>query len=59
MNTLEYVETKCEGEYSREKDVEEKLIVPLIQKLGYREDDYKRQMYVEIGNHNNTLLLCN
>ena len=56
VNTLEYVETKCEGEYSREKDVEEKLIVPLIQKLGYREDDYKRQMYVEIGNHNNTLI---
>ena len=56
VNMLEYVETKCNGEYSREKDVEEKLIVPLIQKLGYEEDDYKRQMYVEIGNHNNTLI---
>ena len=56
VNTLEYVETKSGGEYTREKDVEEKLIVPLIQKLGYGEDDYKRQMYVEIGNHNNTLI---
>lgn len=56
VNILEYVETKSGGEYTREKDVEEKLIVPLIQKLGYGEDDYKRQMYVEIGNHNNTLI---
>ena len=56
VNTLEYVESKSGGEYSREKDVEEKLIIPLIQKLGYNSDDYKRQMYVEIGNHNNTLI---
>ena len=56
VDMLEYVETKSDGEYTREKDVEEKLIVPLIQKLGYGEDDYKRQMYIEIGNHNNTLI---
>ena len=56
VNTLEYVETESVGEYSREKDVEEKLIIPLIHKLGYSDDEYKRQMYVEIGNHNNTLI---
>lgn len=54
--TLEYVETKSDGEYTCEKDVETKLITPLIQKLGYDEKDYKQQMYVEIGNHNNTLI---
>lgn len=56
VNTLEFVETESGGEYSQEKDVEEKLIIPLIQKLGYNNDDYIRQMYVEIGNHNNTLI---
>ena len=55
-NTLEYVETESGGEYSREKDVEEKLIIPLIHKLGYSDDEFKRQMYVEIGNHNSTLI---
>ena len=55
-NMLEYVETESGGEYSREKDVEEKLIIPLLCKLGYSEDEFKRQMYVEIGNHNSTLI---
>lgn len=55
-NVLEYVETESGGEYSREKDVEEKLIIPLLRKLGYSEDEYKQQMYVEIGNHNSTLI---
>lgn len=55
-NMLEYVETESSGEYSREKDVEEKLIIPLLCKLGYGEDEYKQQMYVEIGNHNSTLI---
>lgn len=56
VSSLEYVEPESGGEYSREKDVEEKLIIPLIEKLGYSNDDYIRQMYVEIGNHNNTLI---
>ena len=54
--TLDYVETISSGEYSSEKDVENKLIIPLIHKLGYTEEDYRQQMYVEIGNHNNTLI---
>lgn len=56
VSKLEYVETESGGEYSREKDVEEKLIIPLIHKLGYSNDEFKQQMYVEIGNHNNTLI---
>ena len=56
VNVLEYVETESRGEFAREKDVEEKLIIPLLHKLGYDDNDYKRQMYVEIGNHNNTLI---
>ena len=56
VKSLEYIETKSNGDYTCEKDVETKLITPLIQKLGYGEKDYKQQMYVEIGNHNNTLI---
>lgn len=41
---------------SREKDVENKLIKPLLSKLGYAEKNYKQQLYIEIGNHNHALI---
>ena len=45
------------GDYfANEKEVEEKLIKPLLVKLGFSEDDYVQQMYVEIGNHNYALI---
>lgn len=53
---LEYSGTKTDSEYVNEKAVETMLIKPLIQKLGYRENEYKQQMYVEIGNHNKALI---
>lgn len=53
---LEYSAAAAEGDYVNEKAVETKLIKPLIEKLGYRESDYKQQMYVEIGNHNKALI---
>lgn len=39
-----------------EKDVENKLIMPLLARLGYTENDYTRQLYIEIGNHNHALI---
>lgn len=53
---LEYSGTKTDSEYVNEKAVETMLIKPLIQKLGYVENEYKQQMYVEIGNHNKALI---
>ena len=45
-----------EGQFENEKDVEEKLVKPLLTKLGFDEKDYVQQMYVEIGNHNYALI---
>jgi len=42
--------------YENEKAVEEKLIKPLLSRLGYAEDEYVQQMYIEIGNHNHALI---
>lgn len=53
---LEFDEISNDSEFELEKDVENKLIKPLIAKLGYSEDNWVSQMYVEIGNHNNTLI---
>lgn len=39
-----------------EKDVEEKLIIPLLQKLGYSGENYRRQYCVPVGNHNRLLI---
>lgn len=41
---------------SNEKDVEKKLIKPLLEKLGYSENDYVQQLYIEVGNHNHLLI---
>ena len=53
---LEYEKTEDDDKYTCEKDVENKLIKPLIKKLGYKEGEYEQQLYVEIGNHNKTLI---
>lgn len=53
---LEFVECDIGQSFEREKDVENKLIIPLIEKLGYAENEYVQQMYIEIGNHNHALI---
>lgn len=53
---LEYTTTETGIELLREKDVENKLIKPLIQKLGYSENDYEQQLHLEIGNHNGMII---
>lgn len=53
---LEYEKTENDEAYTCEKDVENKLIKPLISKLGYTEDEYEQQLYIEIGNHNKALI---
>ena len=53
---LEYVIVSGAAVYENEKAVEEKLIKPLLFSLGYAEDDYVQQMYIEIGNHNHALI---
>lgn len=39
-----------------EKDVEEKLVKPLLEKLGYAENDYVQQLQIRVGNHNFKLI---
>ncbi len=53
---LEFAETESGRDLVNEKDVEDKLIKPLIKKLGYSERDYVQQLYIEIGNHNHALI---
>jgi len=54
---LEYFIESGEGlELSREKDVENKLIKPFLSQLGYSENEYCQQLYIEIGNHNHALI---
>ena len=53
---LEYVVDEADDIYAREKDVENKLIKPFLEKLGYTENEYKQQLYIEIGNHNHALI---
>lgn len=53
---LEYVSQESDGIFENEKAVEEKLIKPLIKRLGYSEEEYVQQMYIEIGNHNHALI---
>ena len=36
--------------------MEDKLIKPLLAKLGYSDDEYTQQLYIEIGNHNHALI---
>ena len=53
---LEYVSTTKESECSTEKEVEDRIIKPLLCQLGYGENDYLQQLYIEIGNHNHALI---
>ena len=49
-------EENAQADIQREKDVENKLIKPLIKRLNYEEWDYTQQLYIEIGNHNHALI---
>lgn len=53
---LEFIITSGDQKFFNEKDVEKRLIKPLIAQLGYSEDEYVQQLYMEIGNHNHALI---
>lgn len=53
---LEFIVSEGNEIFEREKDVENKLIIPLLKKLGYAENEYVQQLYIEIGNHNHALI---
>ena len=53
---FQYEEGSNFGTIAREIDVENKMIKPLLSKLGYTERDYTQQLYIEIGNHNHALI---
>ena len=53
---LEYVTDDTGDNLTREKDVENQLIKPFLDKLGYTENEYQQQLYIEIGNHNHALI---
>jgi len=43
-------------EFTTEKDVENKLIKPLLEKLGYSDEDYTQQLRIRVGNRNFKLI---
>ena len=53
---LEFEDISVDNNYVNEKDVENRCIKPFLSRLGYDENDYIQQLYVPIGNHNNTLI---
>lgn len=53
---LQFTLTDEGTDLTNEKDVENKLIKPLISKLGYSDGEYVQQLYIEIGNHNHALI---
>lgn len=53
---LQYDTIEGDADYVCEKDVEDKLVKRLIEKLGYSDDDYVQQLYIEIGNHNHAII---
>lgn len=53
---LEAPVSENEQEFENEKDVENKLIKPLIAKLGYSESEYLPQLHIAVGNHNHMLI---
>lgn len=53
---LEYTVIDNDLTFTREKDVENLLIIPLIKKLGYSDKEWEPQMYIEIGNHNKAII---
>ena len=56
VRKLEYEPIGADNEFACEKDVENKLIKPLLKRLGYTERDYVQQIYLEFGNHNHALI---
>ena len=53
---IKYLSDISDESYSTEKEVEEKIIIPLLKQLGYSGADYVQQLYIEIGNHNHALI---
>ena len=53
---LDFESVNSDESLKNEKDVENKLIKPLLSKLGYSETDYTQQFVVRLG-HNNTKLI--
>ena len=53
---IHYSADISDNTFCTEKDVEEKIIKPLLKQLGYSETDYVQQLYIEIGNHNHALI---
>ncbi|SNU04631.1 hypothetical protein SAMN06297422_101173 [Lachnospiraceae bacterium] len=56
VTKLEYEEISSDNKYVNERDVEDRLIKPFLNNIGYGESDYEQQIRVPIGNHNNTLI---
>lgn len=53
---LEFTSDAECGDLKREKDVENKLIKPLLGKLGYYENEYTQQLQIHVGNNNFKLI---
>ena len=53
---LKYDIPDNDSEFNRERDVENKLVKPLLERLDYSDSDYIQQLYIEIGNHNHALI---
>ncbi len=53
---LDYYHSPENPSINREKDVEDQLVNPFLEKLGYNEDDYQRQLSLKVGNHNLLLI---
>ena len=56
VKRLKYTVTKSGLELTSEKDVEDKLIKPFLNKLGYKSNQFEQQLCIEIGNHNKMLI---
>lgn len=56
VRRLEFALSNTNQQFVNEKDVENKLIKPLIEKLGYTEDDYVQQLQIRVGNKNFKLI---
>lgn len=56
VTKLDHEEVSAYNKYENEKEVENRLIKPFLRSIGYEEGDYKQQIRVHIGNHNNTLI---
>lgn len=56
VHRLEFALSNTNQQFVNEKDVENKLIKPLIEKLGYTEDDYVQQLQIRVGNKNFKLI---